>query len=280
MSFSLETLKKQDNVFAKNAKKKVAGITGSSQLAALQRGSLTSSTPLETRIQKNSRDIIEKTSQILQENRTELLFFIDASNSCSGLERANQMGYDKLIKKEQKSDYPTKVTTLLFSHVVQEIDFRQDISKVQKLNYTAHGGTAFYDIFCTYMSKIKESIKKAPIKPKKKLAVIMTDGEDEHSHVHSLEDTKKMISECQKEGWEFLFLGAFTNAKKVAEKLGIDLNLAIETESSITGTLNSFSSIEKALDDLKKYGKITDHWSHSIKKTSSIEEKTKRLRLQ
>ncbi len=280
MSFSLEQLKKQNNLFPNGKKEEIAVKTErKNSLRTLQEGIFSRQMPLETRIQKDSKNIIAKTSQQLRENSIELIFLIDASNSCSGLENATCLGYDKLIKEEKRKDGCTKVSTILFSHVLQEKGFRQNIAEVPPLNYRADGGTALYDAFCSTILKIKEARNKDSIKPNKTLVAIMTDGVDEHSCTFSLEQTRNLIQSCQKEGWEFIFLGSFKNAKAVAENLGIRLENSVETQNSMTGTLDSFASIQQALEDLKKYGSITSNWSRRIQKPSLEEKEQKRLGL-
>lgn len=281
MSFSLEHLKNQNNLFKKGEKEKI--ITGAKEknsLSTLQKGIVSNTAPLETRVSERSKKIIDQTSQLLRENSMELIFLIDASNSCRGLENATCLGYDKLIAEEKQSGFLTKVSTVLFSHILQEKGFRSNPSEVPPLKYQASGGTALYDAFCTTISKIKEARKLDSIKPNKTLVVIMTDGVDEHSSSFSLEQTREKIQSCQKEGWEFIFLGSFENAKRVAEMLGIRLENAVQTENSISGILDSFSSIKNALEDLKKYGTISRDWSRSVKKNLTMEEKDqKRLGL-
>ncbi len=250
---------------------------GKSNLAILNRGIANPQTTLQNRVNNYSSAIIEQTTKQLHENTTELIFLIDKSSSCTGLESDTCIGYNQLIEKEKRSSFPTKVTTVLFNHNIEEIGFRQEISTVQKLQYEAGGETSLYDAFCSTIEKIEKARTMATIKPNRTVVAIMTDGMDISSKYYDIEDMKNIIRRCQNQGWEFLFLGALENAQEIAASVGIKLENSVESKNTGEGMLANFQSISLALDDLKQYGKITPDWKKPIKTITEEKGKQKRI---
>lgn len=283
MSFDLQNYKSsfsKGEIFTRNA---------NSALATMKSGKLvngTSKAEINASVNKNTISIIDETTHFLRNNIMELVCIIDMSSSCKGLERATCAGYNNLIEKEKNKGYKTMVTTVLFSTEAEIITFRENIENVKPLAYCAHGCTALYDTIYDTITKIKECQNIDRNKPSKTVVAIMTDGVNDlaNAHkktIHDLYEVRTLIEERQRNGWEFIFLGALSNAQSVAASLGIDLRNSVEVEKSQIGMFNNFKSIESALNDLRTYGKLTDKWANASKKNNnSIESNdVKRLGL-
>lgn len=260
------------------AEKKSSTITNSeSNLAMLNNGIAITRNALQNCVNNYTNAIIEQATKQLHENITELIFLIDKSGSCKGLEADTCVGYNQLIEKEKRSLFPTKVTTVLFNNEIEEIGFRKDIKLVPKLEYEANHKTSLYDAFCSTISKVETARTTDTIKPNRTVVAIMTDGKDEHSKYYNIEDMKRAIRRCQNQGWEFLFLGALKNAQEIAADFGIKLENTVESIKTGEGMIANFEAISLALDDLKRCGKITSNWKKPIE--SIHEEKSKQKRL-
>ena len=58
--------------------------------------------------------------------------------------------------------------------------------------------------------------------------IITTDGMENASHQYSYDKVKDMVEKAkEKDGWEFLFLGANIDAIEVAGRFGIASNIAV-----------------------------------------------------
>lgn len=285
MEFSLEKLK-QNNGHAKKNEVRITKNNGA--LAAIKSGKLISSSSqaeIDKRVESYAASIIDKTTEIMKNTITDLVFVIDISTSTKGLEGATCVGYNTLIAKEKQSGFNTKVTTVLFGSDVDRIGFRKDIKNVSSLTYTPYGATALFDAIADTIIRVREDQTRDTEQTSHTLFYIMTDGKiydgDECSQEYSLANVRQLIKECQDLGWEFLFLGALDNAEKIASDLGIKGNNSVEIEKSQEGMYNSFVSTSQALDELRTYGKLTESWANvSKKKSASIEDKNqKRLGL-
>lgn len=276
----LEELKTKEKIGIDLDKKPnyLSTVNNQNSLAKLK--SITSNTELKQRVNSYSASIIDQAAKQLQQNIIEIVFLLDKSSSCQGLEKATCKGYNQLIEKQKRNVLHTKVTTVLFNHDPEELVLRKDISKIDTLKYEAEGGTALYDTFCFTIEKIEKLQAMDIVKPTKTLVVIMTDGIDEHSKYYTDEDMKNTIRRCQNKGWEFLFLGALENAQEIAASLGINLTNSVESKNTSEGMLANFEAVSLALDDLEQYGKISSNWTKPIENINDSEkEKTMKKRI-
>lgn len=282
MQFSLESLKQNSGYTAKN---QVSVAKNNGALAAMKSGKLTANTSkdaISKKIDNYTAAVIDETTEIMKNTRTDIIFVIDKSSSTEGLEGATCAGYNALITKENKSGFQTRVTTVFFADDMETVNFRENVGSVRPLAYRAYGNTKLYDTLATAMKNVRESQVRDGVKVNNTLVYIMTDGGDNRSHEYDVNSIRDLIKEYMNSyGWEFLFLGALDNAQEVAADLGINYNNAVQIEKSQEGMYNSFISTSKALDDLRTYGKLTDSWADASKKKNiAIEDKNqKRLGL-
>lgn len=220
---------------------------------------------LDDRINFLAKKNIKNASIELKKNTAEIIFIIDKSGSCQGLEHSTIKGINDLIKNERKNCYPTKMTLILFDSICETVYDRQDIRKTYDFTYSASGGTALYDAIVKNLYSIKDrQLKIGDVDPNKTIVAIMTDGDDNESR-YLQSDARKCISDCKKIGWKFIFLGSYSNAKMVASSLGIDDDMTENYVNNTSGILSNFSSINRALMDVRETGKVSKNWSDTIK---------------
>ena len=154
----------------------------------------------------------------------EIAFVLDRSGSMA--KRAKQAidGFNDLLESSQKAPCDARLTLVLFDHEYIVTHDGRPIQEVQKLDedsYQPRGRTALYDAIGRTINAVGERLDHTPKRnrPSGVLIVILTDGLDNESEEFSLEQIKTMI--LQRETWEFNFLGAGQDAKRVAASLGI-----------------------------------------------------------
>lgn len=280
MKFSLEELKKKPSIST--------SVKGSTSLSTLRQDLKKSSVgKLENRINSLAVRNIDSANIERKNSATELIFILDKSGSCSGLESSTIKGVTDLIEGEKKTGEIVKVSIILFDEEYSVLCDRVDINMVPRLSYKAYGGTALYDTLYTQLSSLKaKQTATNEIKPEKTIVAIMTDGKDVSSRRYGLSDARNMIQSCKKIGWKFIYLGADLDAKKEASALGIDPTYAEQYLKDDEGVLTNFLAIRKALVDLRSNGKINPNWSDNIKRHNNevkhlqtSDSKVKRLRL-
>lgn len=205
-------------------------------------------------VHKRSSIIIKDVSEQLRKKETELIFIIDASTSCDDYVETTKKGYDDLIKARKNSVGVTNVTTALFADECRLVNYRKNINHVEKLKYFADGNTCFYDTLCKTIKQIRSETKNRGI------VAIMTDGKDNSSKKYNLQDARRLIRDCKKDDWIFLFFGRMLECEKIAEELGIDNDYVVKIGESQSAVYNSFVALTEAINDIEVYGDITNEW--------------------
>lgn len=205
-------------------------------------------------VHKRSSIIIKDVSEQLRKKETELIFIIDASTSCDDYVETTKKGYDDLIKARKNSVGVTNVTTALFADECRLVNYRKNINHVEKLKYFADGNTCFYDTLCKTIKQIRSETKNRGI------VAIMTDGKDNSSKKYNIQDARRLIRDCKKDDWIFLFFGRMLECEKIAEELGIDNDYVVKIGESQSAVYNSFVALTEAINDIEVYGDITKEW--------------------
>lgn len=205
-------------------------------------------------VHKRSSIIIKDVSEQLRKKEIELIFIIDASTSCDDYVETTKKGYDDLIKARKNSVGVTNVTTALFADECRLVNYRKNINHVEKLKYFADGNTCFYDTLCKTIKQIRSETKNRGI------VAIMTDGKDNSSKKYNIQDARRLIRDCKKDDWIFLFFGRMLECDKIAEELGIDNDYVVKIGESQSAVYNSFVALTEAINDIEVYGDITNEW--------------------
>jgi len=204
-------------------------------------------------------------------NLVEVVFVLDRSGSMSGLESDTIGGFNSMIRK-QKNECTGRVlvTTVLFDDAIETLHDRIKIEAVPTLTdkeYFARGSTALLDAVGStilHISNIHRYARKEDI-PAKTLFVITTDGYENASHQYSRQKVKSMIEEQkEKNGWEFLFLGANIDAFDEAESLGINRDYAANVINDSQGVRASFDSVVGVVECCSLMKPISKTWKKKI----------------
>lgn len=268
MSFSLDDLKKK-----KNEGLVLTGSQRTQQGLAVMKNQvhITKKDDIDSKMQAMTKNNLAFAAKQLKEGSTEVIFILDKSRSCSGLEEATSQGFINFVNRERKTCFPTKVTTILFDEKSTVVHDNADITQVDGLNYVADGAwTALYSTFCRELPRIENRQKASGQVPKNTIVVIMTDGKDNASEHFLLSKAKSIIAHCKSMGWQFIFMGANIDAGEVALELGISLDNSVGFINSRNGLLANFEAANLALESLRSKGKIDSNWSDPIKKSKFL----------
>ena len=194
----------------------------------------------------------------MRENLTELVFVIDESGSMGGLESDTIGGFNSLIKKQKKEDGEALVSTVMFNtenRVVHDRANLQEIALMTDEDYRPGGGTALLDAVGDAIHHIENIHKYAreEDRPGKTLFIITTDGMENSSRRYSFDEIKKKIdSQKEKNGWEFIFLGANIDAILVAGRMGIHSESAVNYECDEAGTSLNYDVLERVVSRARR----------------------------
>lgn len=183
----------------------------------------------------------------------EIVFVLDRSGSMSGLEKDTIGGYNSFLNQQKQSGTKAVISTVLFDHEIKILHDRLPISDIKELtakDYQPRGCTALLDAVGGSVSHIHKLHKKLPAadRPSKTIIVIITDGYENSSKNYTYKKVKDMLSKRQeKDGWEFVFLGANIDAAAEAESFGISRKRAVNYKADSEGTLKNFEMLSAAM---------------------------------
>ena len=205
----------------------------------------------------------------MKNNITELVFILDRSGSMSGLETDTIGGFNGMIESQKKEDGKAYVTTVLFNQKSVRIHDRVSLAQIAPMTakeYTVGGMTALMDALgdtIRHISDIHRYIRPEDV-PAKTVFVITTDGLENASRRYSSDEVKKLITAKQKEGWEFLFLGANIDAVETAKKFGIREDRAVNYHSDAAGTALNYEVLSEAVSCVRASAPLGRKWKARI----------------
>lgn len=205
----------------------------------------------------------------MKKDLTELVFILDKSGSMSGLEEDTIGGFNAMIRKQKKAPGEALVSAVLFSDDSDVIIDRVPLDEVKPLtedDYFVGGCTALIDAIggaIHHVQMIHKYIRKEDT-PEYTMFVITTDGMENASHQYTSNQVKKMIKKQEKQGWEFLFLGANIDAVSTAANFGIRKERAVNYHADQQGTQVNFEALSEAVTDLRTDGAIKANWRQKI----------------
>jgi len=204
-------------------------------------------------------------------NKTELIFILDRSGSMSGLESDTIGGFNATISDQKKIDGETRVTTILFDNFFEMLHDRinlQDIAPLTEKDYFVRGSTALYDAVALGIRKIA-NVQKQTIpegRADKVIMVITTDGYENSSRETNAAMLHKMIDDCKKEGWEFLFLGADIDAQAAAGAIGIESHRSSNYVKDAQGVRVQYDSLNVAISAMRNGAPLPKDWKDKLDK--------------
>ena len=177
----------------------------------------------------------------MKKDLTELVFVIDRSGSMGGLESDTIGGFNATLKAHRKAEGEAVVSTILFDNEVEVLHDRLNIADVKPITekeYWVRGCTALLDAVGGSISHISRVHGYLPeeVRPGHTIMVITTDGLENASRKYTYEHVKRLITQKEKEGWDFLFLGANIDAAAEAGRIGISPDFAATYVADKEGT--------------------------------------------
>ncbi len=189
---------------------------------------------------------------------TELVFILDKSGSMAGLESDTIGGFNSMLKKQKELEGECRITTVLFDSCYELLHDRIDIKAVSAMTekeYHVGGATALLDAIGLTIEKLAAVQKNTaePYRAENVMFVIITDGEENSSRRYSSDKIKAMIEEKkEKDGWEFVFLGANIDAVETAGRFGISPDRAADYVPDAQGVTLNFQMMSKAVADFRE----------------------------
>jgi len=193
----------------------------------------------------------------MKKGLTELVMILDRSGSMGGLESDTIGGYNSMLEKQKKAEGQVLVTTVLFDDEREVLYDRVPLEQLPKMTekeYYVRGCTALLDAVGSTVQHIARVQKNTPEdgRPEKTIFVITTDGLENASREYTYARVKKLVEQQkEKDGWEFLFLGANMDAIETAGRFGISADRAANYHSDHEGTALNYEVLADAVCEMR-----------------------------
>jgi uncharacterized protein YegL len=179
---------------------------------------------------------------VLTNERTHIICILDRSGSMSSIMSDSIGGFNDFLKKQKELPDKATITVALFDDRYEVLYDCVDIKEAHKLTpivWFPRGTTALYDAVGKTINNERINLAKlGDEKPSKVLVCVVTDGEENASKEYSLDNIKKLIKDCEKEDWNFLYLAANQDAFSVGKSFGISGGNTFTYTASSTGVMN------------------------------------------
>ena len=206
----------------------------------------------------------------MKKGLTELVFIIDRSGSMAGLEKDTIGGFNSMIEKQKKLGVDVRVTAVLFNDKTDLLYARRYIQNVRPLTereYETGGTTALLDAVGGTILKMERS-KATECGKTKVIFVIITDGMENASMEFTKLKVKQMISDKQeKDGWDFIYLGANIDAAQEAGAIGVKKANAVTYRNTESGVRANYDAVSAYVEEAAEMGAVS-----SSKWRSHVEE--------
>lgn len=199
--------------------------------------------------------------------RIELVLVLDKSGSMAGLESDTIGGFNAMVEKQKELALPVRVTTVLFNDERDVLYAHKDIHHVKPMTakeYEVGGTTALLDaVGMTILNVEREPL--VAMEETKVIFVIITDGMENASTEFTKAKIRQMISDKQeKEGWDFIYLGANIDAVEEADAIGVNRSNAVTYQNTKTGVRANYDAVsayvaEKSAPDREESGRWREY---------------------
>ena len=189
---------------------------------------------------------------------TEIAFILDRSGSMQIHTEAAIAGFNEFLRDQQSVEGHARLTLVLFDDRVELPIDNIPVSEVVALDtdtYTTRGSTALLDAIGQTIDAFKVRIKALPEndRPDQVIFAIFTDGQENASHRFTwLDIAGKIRRRQEKQGWEFLFLGANQDAIATAAQMNIHAHNAATASYSTEGVRGSNKAFSRKVQAMRE----------------------------
>jgi hypothetical protein len=191
-----------------------------------------------------------------QKPATEIAFILDRSGSMGAHVDAAIGGFNDFLAEQQQVEGFARLTLVLFDDVLETPFDNIPLCEVVPLDtrtYTTRNTTALLDAIGLTIESFEQRIAALPLasRPVQVIFAIFTDGLENASSRYTWKDLAAKIKERQeKDGWQFLFLGANQDAIATAAQMNIHAHNAATasySDKGVQGSARAFSRKTRAL---------------------------------
>lgn len=202
---------------------------------------------------------------------THVYVLLDRSGSMSSIANDVIGGYNTFIREQRKEGSDVRVTLVQFDSMDRQdiiaagipIDELVDLTSD---SYVPRGGTPLLDATGLLIARARtnQELRAQNSLPSEDIVfVTITDGEENESSEYTLKKVKKLIAECEKQGWTFVFLSAALDAYGDASGMGMKHGNIQAFSASGDGANLAFESLSANVSKMRSM-KRTGTWKQDM----------------
>ena len=182
--------------------------------------------------------------------KTQIVCILDRSGSMSSIMSDSIGGFNIFLKQQKELPDEATLTVALFDDKYELLYDDVDIKKVKDITnkeWFPRGVTALYDAIGKTINNVKATHAKLGVEaPAKVLVCVVTDGHENASREYSRSDVQKLIQDCEKDDWNFIYLAANQDAFAVGSSFGISYGNTYTYTASADGVANMSMTLNNA----------------------------------
>ena len=192
------------------------------------------------------------TEYIPTNERTHIICILDSSGSMSSIMSDSIGGFNSFLKEQRELPDEATITVALFdsNRNYQLLYDNVDINKAKDItskDWYPRGLTALYDAIGKTINADKAKLAKLGVEaPAKVLVCVVTDGLENDSVEYQVSDIKKLIKDCEKDDWNFMYLAANQDAFDVGRGFGISYGNTHNYTATMDGVTNMSATLTGA----------------------------------
>lgn len=192
-----------------------------------------------------------------------VLIVLDESGSMDSVRQATVNGFNEQLTalKDDGENEETRVTLVAFSDRCRVILNAVKASEVEPLTidkYNPRGSTALFTAIRTGIDTLLASVNDPASNENAFLVVIISDGEENSSHVNDKISVPNRIKELTaQKNWTFTYLGANVDITKIADSLNLYAGNVASFNQTKHGTASAMSSVSRGIADYKSVRRRT-----------------------
>lgn len=183
--------------------------------------------------------------------KTHIICILDRSGSMGTIMDDSIGGFNNFLKTQKELPDEATITIALFDDRYELIYDSVDIKNARELtnkDWFPRGTTALFDaIGKTINTEKSKLIELGDDKPSKVIVCIVTDGYENASKEYTRDSIKNLISECEKEKWNFIYLAANQSAFDVGMSFGISGANTFTYTANSTGVMDMVGTLNDTI---------------------------------
>jgi hypothetical protein len=167
---------------------------------------------------------LEKLKEEPMTDKTIVSFLLDETGSMDSVRDKTVSGFNEYVATLKNTETPTLLRLMTFNtdgfNVVYDCEDIHSVADLTRESYRPRALTNLYDAIAKLVHDTEDYVKRISPTPRV-MCTIMTDGEENSSSEYTRAAIFKLITDKEKEGWAFAYLGANQDAWAASESIGI-----------------------------------------------------------